>query len=219
MAKGSNLTVDQASNSATLNWQSFNIGANGSVTFQQPSSSAVALNRIYDANPSSIFGSLSANGQIYLINANGFVFGATSKVNAAGLIASSLNITDNTFTNGILSPLANGKAALEPFTGNSQHFSDDAGATPLTNIGTITVQNGAQLTADDGGRLMLAASSVQNAGALSATETITAACFWAAEITCGFTLTPGGSLSPLMVTLIVRVATDGLKVSVPLAAV
>ena len=170
VAKGSNLTVNQTSNSATLNWQSFNIGANGSVTFQQPSSSAVALNRIYDANPSSIFGSLSANGQIYLINANGFLFGATSKVNAAGLVASSLNITDNTFTNGILSPLANGKPALEPFTGNSQHFSDDAAGAPLTNIGTISVQNGAQLTAADGGRLMLAASSVQNAGTLSAPD-------------------------------------------------
>src|SRR6202046_3454310 len=122
---GKTLAVTQTSNNATLNWASFNISGDGKVVFQQPSSTSVALNRIYDANPSSIFGSLSANGQIYLINANGFVSGATSKVNAAGLIASSLNIADNTFTNGILSPLANGKPALEPFTGNSQHFSDD----------------------------------------------------------------------------------------------
>jgi filamentous hemagglutinin family protein len=83
VAKGSNLTVNQTSNSATLNWASFNIGANGTVVFQQPSSTAVALNRIYDANPSSIFGSLSANGQIYLVNANGFLFGPTSTLAAA----------------------------------------------------------------------------------------------------------------------------------------
>ena len=172
VAKGSKLTVNQTSNSATLNWASFNIGANGSVVFQQPSSSAVALNRIYDANPSSIFGSLTANGQIYLINANGFLFGATSTVNAAGLIASSLNITDTTFTNGILSPIQNAKPALEPFTGNSQHFSDDGpvGAPQITNEGTITVQNGAQLTAADGGRLLLAAPTVQNSGSLSAPD-------------------------------------------------
>jgi filamentous hemagglutinin family protein len=172
VAKGTNLTVKQSSNSTTLNWASFNIGANGTVVFQQPSSTAVALNRIYDANPSSIFGSLSANGQIYLINANGFLFGATSTVNVAGLIASSLNITDTTFTNGILSPVQVAKPALEPFTGNSQHFSDDGpnGAPQITNVGAITVENGAQLTAADGGRLLLAASTVQNAGSLSAPD-------------------------------------------------
>ncbi len=172
VAKGSNLTVNQTSNSATLNWASFNIGANGTVVFQQPSSTAVALNRIYDANPSSIFGSLSANGQIYLVNANGFLFGPTSTVNVAGMIASSLNITDSTFTNGILSPLQNAKPALEPFTGNSQHFSDDGpvGSPQITNTGTITVEKGALLNAADGGRLLLAASAVNNAGALSAPD-------------------------------------------------
>jgi len=169
---GKTLAVNQTSNNATLNWASFNISADGKVVFQQPSSTSVALNRIYDANPSSIFGALTANGQIYLINANGFLFGATSTVNVAGLIASSLNITDSTFNNGILAPLVNGKPALEQFTGNSQHFSDDgpAGAAKITNVGSITVQNGAQLTAASGGRLLLAAPTVQNGGALTAPD-------------------------------------------------
>jgi filamentous hemagglutinin len=167
---GKTLAVNQTSNNVTLNWASFNIGADGKVVFQQPSSTSVALNRIYDANPSSIFGSLSANGQIYLINANGFLFGATARVNVAGLIASSLNLTDSTFTNGILAPLANGQAALEQFTGDPQHFADDAGGPKLTNIGTITVQNGAQLNGASGGRLLLAAPLVQNGGALTAPD-------------------------------------------------
>jgi filamentous hemagglutinin family protein len=169
---GKTLAVNQASNNVTLNWASFNISADGKVVFQQPSSTSVALNRIYDANPSSIFGALSANGQIYLINANGFLFGATSTVNVAGMIASSLNITDSTFNNGILAPLQNGQPALEQFTGNSQHFSDDgpSGAGKITNVGSITVQDGAQLTAASGGRLLLAAPLVQNAGSLTAPD-------------------------------------------------
>lgn len=40
------LTVQQASQRAALDWQSFNIGAQASVTFNQPNSSAVALNRM-----------------------------------------------------------------------------------------------------------------------------------------------------------------------------
>ncbi|HTB66252.1 MAG TPA: filamentous hemagglutinin family protein [Steroidobacteraceae bacterium] len=169
---GKNLTVNQTTNSATLNWSSFNIAADGKVTFVQPTSSAVALNRIYDANPSQIFGSLTANGQIYLINANGFLFGATANINVAGLIASSLNLTDNTFVNGILSPVANDLPALEPFTGSYTHFSDSGptGAKTLANTGTITIAPGAQLTAADGGRLLLAAGRVDNAGTLAAPD-------------------------------------------------
>jgi filamentous hemagglutinin family protein len=171
------LTVTQTSNTATLNWASFNIGVNGKVVFQQPSSQSIALNRIYDANPSAIFGTLSANGQIYLINANGFLFGATSTVNVAGMIASSLNITDSTFANGILNPVVNQNAALEPFVGSTTNFSTDQVKGPtgsyepaLNNTGVITVQNGAQLTAADGGRLLLAAATVDNAGALTAPD-------------------------------------------------
>jgi len=164
---GKSLTVNQSSNAAILNWSSFNISADGKVTFKQPSTGAIALNRIFDANPSSIFGSLNANGQIYLINANGFLFGSTSTVNVAGLLASSLNITDKTFSSGILAPVLSNKAALEPFTGDSLNFADDAG-TPVANTGVIAVQSGAQLTAAEGGRLLLAAPTVQNAGTLTA---------------------------------------------------
>ena len=170
---GNTLTVHQTSNDVTLNWASFNVGTGDKVVFKQPASTSIALNRIYDANPSSIFGTLTANGQIYLINANGFLFGATSTVNVAGMIASSLNITDKTFAAGILSPLLNNTgtsaAALEQFTVNSQNFATDTGA-GITNTGTITVQSGAQLTAADGGRLLLAAPTVQNAGTLTAPD-------------------------------------------------
>ncbi|HEY2684640.1 MAG TPA: filamentous hemagglutinin N-terminal domain-containing protein, partial [Steroidobacteraceae bacterium] len=159
---GNSLKINQTSNDATLNWASFNIGANGKVTFAQPNAGSIALNRIYDANPSSILGSLNANGQIYLINANGFLFGSTARVNTAGMIASSLNISDSTFASGILAPVLSDGAALQPFT--------DANGSAITNTGSITVQQGAQLTATNGGRLLLAAPTVQNAGTLTAND-------------------------------------------------
>ncbi len=101
---GKNLTINQTSAQATLNWASFNVSADGKVVFQQPNASSIALNRIFQANPSTILGQVQANGQIYLINPNGFVFGSTASVNVAGMIASSLQISDSTFKAGLLAP-------------------------------------------------------------------------------------------------------------------
>jgi filamentous hemagglutinin family protein len=157
---GNTLSVNQTSNTATLNWSSFNISAAGKVVFQQPSSTAVALNRIYDSNPSSIFGALSSNGQVYLINANGFLFGSGASVNVGGLLASSLNLSDQNFAAGILAPIANSKPVLVPFV--------DASGNVVSQ--PITVQPGATLTAADGGRLLLAAPNVTNGGSLSAPD-------------------------------------------------
>jgi filamentous hemagglutinin family protein len=157
---GNTLSVSQTTNTATLNWSSFNIGANGKVVFQQPASSSIALNRIFDANPSSIFGALTANGQIYLINANGFLFGSGAAVNVGGLLASSLNLSDANFAAGILEPGLTGLPALQPFVDSSGNVVSQA----------ITVQPGAQLTAADGGRLLLAAPNVTNGGNLTAPD-------------------------------------------------
>src|SRR2546423_4067319 len=61
---GSNMQVTQSSNSAILNWQTFSIGSSAWVNFAQPSSSAIALNRVTGNNPSEIYGRLTANGQV-----------------------------------------------------------------------------------------------------------------------------------------------------------
>ena len=157
---GKTLSVHQTSNTATLNWASFDISADGKVVFTQPSATSIALNRIFDSNPSSIFGTLTSNGQIYLINANGFLFGPHATVNVGGLLASSLDLTDANFAAGILEPGLKGQPALQPFV-------DSAG-----NVISkpITVDAGATLTAADQGRLLLAAPDVSNAGTLAAPD-------------------------------------------------
>ena len=157
---GKTLSVNQTSNTATLNWSSFNISSDGKVVFTQPSSTSIALNRIFDTNPSSIFGTLTANGQIYLINANGFLFGRGAAVNVGGLLASTLNLTDANFAAGILEPGLKGQSALQPFVDSAGNVISQP----------ITVDAGATLTAADQGRLLLAAPSVSNAGSLNAPD-------------------------------------------------
>ena len=89
-------TVTQSSNKATLNWQQFNVGPTEIVKFVQPGTSSVAINRISDPNGSRILGQLSANGQVWLINPAGVYFGPGAQVNVGGLVASTLNLADNT---------------------------------------------------------------------------------------------------------------------------
>ncbi|MEQ1794734.1 MAG: filamentous hemagglutinin N-terminal domain-containing protein [Nitrospira sp.] len=96
----SHVTINQASQQAIINWQSFNIAPNEVTQFIQPNASAIALNRIFDQNPSQILGSLRANGTVMLLNRNGIVFGPNAQVNVGGLIASSLNITNANFLAG-----------------------------------------------------------------------------------------------------------------------
>lgn len=95
--QGNALNIHQQSNQLIAQWDSFNIGQDAQVNFLQPSASSAALNRVLDSNPSQILGQLNANGQVYLINPNGIVFGQTAQVNVGGLIASTLAISDQDF--------------------------------------------------------------------------------------------------------------------------
>lgn len=157
---GKTLTVTQSSSRAILNWSSFDISADGKVVFQQPSAAAVALNKIYEQNPSTILGQLTANGQIYLINPNGFVFGAGATVNTAGLIASSLGLYsgDAEFTGNTL------------YTQSTQAPYNPAFGTPGVTPGSIVVQPGATISVADQGDILLAGQTVSNGGVLSAPD-------------------------------------------------
>src|SRR5690349_16688335 len=71
---GAAMSIQQSSARAAIDWRSFNIGSAASVTFTQPSASAIALNRVWGADPSQIMGRISANGQVFLSNPNGVLF-------------------------------------------------------------------------------------------------------------------------------------------------
>src|SRR5687768_12591590 len=94
--QGNTLTVKNTPN-AIINWKSFSIGANEVTRFIQESAQSRVLNRVTGVDPSVILGALQSNGRVFLINPNGIAFGAGAQVNVAGLIASTLKLSDENF--------------------------------------------------------------------------------------------------------------------------
>ena len=109
-SNGTDLTVNQASQRLIADWQSFSIGAGNTVRFVQPSSSSVALNRITGDEASSIYGSLVANGHVFLQNSNGVYFAPGAQVSVGGLLATSLIVDPDKFMLGKVS-LSQGSTA------------------------------------------------------------------------------------------------------------
>ncbi|MDO9187776.1 MAG: YDG domain-containing protein, partial [Bacteroidia bacterium] len=138
---GDTTTINQTSPNLSANWQSFNIAPSETVNFVQPTASAIAVNRIADTNGTQILGHLNANGQVYLINPNGILFGQGAQVNVGGLVASTLDVND---------------ASLNS---NSRTFSGS---------GTGSVVNQGTINAADGGSVALLGNTVSNQGTITA---------------------------------------------------
>ena len=94
------LNIYQSSDKAVIDWQSFSINSNEHVDFQVPTSSSVTLNRVIGNDPSYIFGQLTSNGNLFLINRNGILFGQNSMVDVNGLMATASDISNSNFMSG-----------------------------------------------------------------------------------------------------------------------
>lgn len=151
------LTINQDTQKISINWPSFNIGRDASVTFRQPDASSVALNRIFQGSASEIFGRLSANGQVYLLNQNGFIFGPGAVVDTHSLIASTLNMSDEVFNNIGLTEAINQGSGMAAF----EH---DVAAGAME---PIKIMAGATLRSAEGGRIMIFAPVIVNEGEIS----------------------------------------------------
>ena len=138
---GNTTTIRQNSQTLSLNWQSFDIAPNQTVNFLQPGSGAIAINRIFSSTPSEIFGHLNANGQVWLINPNGILFGQGAQVNVGGLVASTLDFDDSTLD-----------SSNRRFSGN----------------GKGSIINRGSLTAGNGGYIALLGNQVSNQGVVTA---------------------------------------------------
>ncbi len=133
--------VNQATPKAVINWQSFGIAGIESVQFVQPSATSVVLNRIVGNDASRIFGSLTANGQVFLINPQGVYFAPAARVETGALLASSLALSDADFS---------------------------AGRYRLGAAGGGDVRNEGRISVVPGGYVVLAAPQVTNSGAIVA---------------------------------------------------
>ena len=96
----SRLRITQTSGKAIIDWEQFSIARGSSVQFIQPSSAAIALNRVTGTQESRIDGSVLANGQVWLLNPNGVLIGRSGEVQAAGFLATTLGIDERDFTEG-----------------------------------------------------------------------------------------------------------------------
>ena len=135
------MQVHQNTQNMVTNWHSFDIGAGHSVQFFQPDSSAVALNRVTGGSESKIMGNLSANGQVFLVNPNGMLFGKGASVNTAGFVASTRDIKSEDFMKGQYTFSEGAKAGAE-------------------------IINQGNLTTAPGGYIVLAADRVKNNGTI-----------------------------------------------------
>ncbi|MDP9898022.1 YDG domain-containing protein [Variovorax ginsengisoli] len=138
---GSAMTIRQASDKAVIDWKGFSIGAGNSVTFAQPSSASIVLNRVVGQDPTQILGTMQANGQVFLVNPNGVVFAQGAQVSTAGLVASTRDIATTDFMNGRFA-----------FSGS----------------GTGRVVNQGTLAAQSGGYVALIGAQVVNGGTIQA---------------------------------------------------
>lgn len=144
LTQGHQMTV-RNSQGAILNWQNFSIGSSASVYFDQSNSSSKVLNRVLGNDPSQILGQLSSNGQVWLLNPNGVLFGRDARVDVASLVTSTLRLNDNDFLAG------------------RYRFDSQAGdAGMLRNEGSIH--------SSLGGHVVLLGSRVENAGRIEAPQ-------------------------------------------------
>lgn len=138
-SSGANTTIQQNSNRLAIDWNSFSTRPGESVTFNQPGANAIALNRVVGPRPSALFGKLDANGQVFIVNPNGVIFGPGAQVNVGGLLASTLNLSTNDFMSGHYTFAGGGRDGWHDWREHRRHHHDrdhdDDGA--VVNLGTI----------------------------------------------------------------------------------
>ncbi|WP_189392625.1 filamentous haemagglutinin family protein [Alcaligenes pakistanensis] len=150
------VAIKQTESKAVLNWESFNVGRNTTVQFQQRATDAV-LNRVVGADtaPSQIQGAIKGDGTVMVVNQNGVVFSGSSQVNVRNLVTAAATISDKQFTEGLYGKDAN----TASFTNAQGKIEVQAGAHIRTHA-SETVNQG-------GGYVLLLGQEVVNAGSIS----------------------------------------------------
>ncbi len=141
-SSGTGMTVTQTSDRAVIDWTGFSIGVDNNVIFAQPGASSATLNRVRGDAISTIAGSITSNGAVYLVNPNGIFIGETGAVNAGGgFVASSLDISN------------------DDFMSKKHNFVGTGASASISNAGRITAGQGAYVA--------LLGGAVSNSGTIN----------------------------------------------------
>lgn len=160
---GSATVIQQDSSRLAIDWNAFSTRPGESVTFNQPGANAIALNRVVGPRPSLLFGKLNANGQVFIVNPNGVIFGPGAQVNVGGLLASTLGLSTQDFMSGHYAFAASGQR--HGWEHWHHRHGDDGDGAPVVNLGT--------LTSAPGGYVALVGARVINAGTITTPEGVT----------------------------------------------
>ncbi|MFO1246630.1 MAG: filamentous hemagglutinin N-terminal domain-containing protein [Alphaproteobacteria bacterium] len=137
---GATTVINQSTSQAIINWQDFSVGAGSAVQFNQPSAASITLNRVTGTNASKIEGAVRANGQVWLLNPNGVLFGNNARVDVGGLLATTSDLANQDFLEG--------------------RYNFAGGKNGIINKGAIN--------ASSGGSVVLSAPTVINSGLIRA---------------------------------------------------
>ncbi|MEW6550784.1 MAG: MBG domain-containing protein [Campylobacterota bacterium] len=140
---GNVININQSSQKASINWQNFSIARNETVNFNQPNVNSITLNRVIGNEKSVIDGALNANGQVWILNSNGVLFGKNASINTSGILATTAQLSDADFNAG------------------NYNFKNSTSAS-IINQGAITVVNT--------GSVVLASNEVRNSGTIKAVK-------------------------------------------------
>jgi filamentous hemagglutinin family protein len=161
---GNTTNINQSSNSAVINWQGFSIGKQETVNFNQPSASSTTLNRVIGNETSVINGALNANGQVFIVNSAGVLFGKGAQVNVGGIVASTLDISNSDFMAGRYT--FSGSSAASVINRGHIHANPGGYVSLLgktvandgvisANLGTVAMASGQQITLNFGGNSLV----------------------------------------------------------------
>ncbi|NTV95388.1 MAG: filamentous hemagglutinin N-terminal domain-containing protein, partial [Thiobacillus sp.] len=136
------LTITQTTDKGIINWRGYSVYENETVTYLQPSTSSVTLNRVTGGDASEILGHIVANGQIFLINPNGVLFGANAQLDVGGMVASTLDISNEDFLAGryVFQNGGNTGSVVNQGKLNGKYVA--LLGTTVSNSGTITANGG-----------------------------------------------------------------------------
>lgn len=90
------LIIDH-SGKVAIDWNSFNVGKNELVKFNQ--NGGIALNRIIGNDFSSIYGKIQSDGTVVLVNPNGFLFADGCVIDTGNFVASNAKLSDEFMKN------------------------------------------------------------------------------------------------------------------------
>jgi filamentous hemagglutinin family protein len=146
------LHIRDVAERTVIDWDSFDIGSEALTKFYQLGDNPAVLNRIAGGDMSQIFGTLEANGAVYIVNSAGVYFGAGASVNVNQLVASSLDITNDNFQNGIYEFVAG-----EGSVGGITNDGTISAAEGVALLGKYVRNNGSITTTNEGGFVVMAA--------------------------------------------------------------